>query len=201
MHVSFFPHFFLIKKQLRATCLNSEVDFYCRIMFLAIRERKGTKMMRREKKAWRGEEKNRRRLRGLGSVVWRDSPTAKSRAKKQFPCPASHRSRGTHCAREWGPPRPSSSSFFRSSDRVGLPLSSRSPPPSVLTPYYLPLRGPVLRAVRGLPPRSSSSSPPFSLSSFLLDQLATCGVTLYKSTRPATLFLVPSLPRVEAFCC
>jgi len=26
MHVSFFPHFFLIKKQLRATCLNSEVD-------------------------------------------------------------------------------------------------------------------------------------------------------------------------------
>jgi hypothetical protein len=46
-----------------------------------------------------------------------------------------------------------------------------------------------------LPPRSSSSS-------FLLDRLLdTCGVTLYKSTRPATLFLAihPSLPRVEAF--
>ncbi|CAO2035087.1 unnamed protein product, partial [Urochloa humidicola] len=71
------------------------------------------------------------------------------------------------------------------------------PPSPLLTRLpdtYYNLPGPVLRAVRGLPPPSSSSSP-FSLS---FSRLVTCGVTLYKRARGRAILELTTSRR--SFC-
>jgi hypothetical protein len=127
--------------------------------------------------------------------VWRDSPTAKSRGKSN-----SRAARATSLALSPRDPRrvgpaPAGSLPLPPLLLPGgsfsllslLPLScSRGCLPESDTCYNLP--GPALRAVRGLPP--PRLPPPHRLLRISLSRAGRPrGATLYKSTRPAILFL------------